>query len=329
MQASSRSTENSVQNKGSRLRALIALIVAIVAVLAVIIVAKVVQDDQAAKPVSLSNPELPDNDSPACTDLVAALPDRLHGLVRAELADPAPAGAAVWRNIEDDRITLRCGVSMPTQYNALATTQDIDGVKWLKITDDADASLATWFAVGRSPIVAVTTESGDEDSDKAALGQLAEFLRPDAEVGNAPEPGPVPLTQLTSNANDEKCRALAAALPNEIASRPRVATEDLPEGTPKDLLVYNDGKADPIIIRCGVEEPAGYATTTEQLTQVNDIVWFNEPSLSAGTSGTWFAMGRERFVAINLPMGETSSVLPRISDIISANLVNTAPSEEK
>lgn len=329
MQESSRLTENSVQNKASRLRALIALIVAIVAVLALIVAAKVVQDNQAAKPVSLSNPELPDNDSPVCAELIEALPDRLHGLTRAGLADPAPAGAAVWRNIEDDRITLRCGVSVPTQYNALAKTHDIDGVKWLKISDEADASLATWFSVGRSPIVAVTSESGNEDADKDALSQLAEYLRPDVEVGNAPQPGPIPLTQLASDPNDEKCRALSPALPNEVAGRQRVSPEALPAGTPKDLIVYNDGKADPIIIRCGVEEPAGYATTTEQLTQVNDIVWFNEPSLSAGTSGTWYALGRERFVAVNLPMGETSSVLPRLSDIIAANLENTAPSEEK
>lgn len=317
-------SEEAALPNSSRRRASIALVVAIVAVLAVIFGAKYMQDAQAAQPVALSNPELPDNDSPACAELLERLPDRAAGLVRAEVAEPAPPGAAVYRNIEDARITLRCGTPVPAQYNPLANTTEVDGVRWLQVLDGNDESLSTWFSVGRTPVVALTAERGA--SAEPALADIAEAMRPDAHWDNAPSPGPVPLADVAAPEADRRCEAFVAALPKELGGRQLLSAAELPAGVDEKLQVWAGTAADPVTLRCGVEEPAGYAVS-ERLTQVGDIVWFNEPSLSSGTSGTWYALGRERFVAVNLPMADASGLLPALSEVIAANLANTAPSE--
>ncbi|MCG7439971.1 DUF3515 domain-containing protein [Corynebacterium freneyi] len=149
-------------------------------------------------------------------------------------------------------------------------------------------------------------------------------MLPDSEVGGAHEPNPVPLTDLAADEADERCSALLAALPTKIGERTRVDDADLPAGS----MVWVDDRGSIVSLRCGVGEPEGYADTEEQLTQINDIVWFAEPSMSFGDVGTWYAMGRERFVAVHLPVAEASGVLPAFSDIIAANLENTSPSEE-
>lgn len=299
----------------------IALALAVLLVIGVIAGAKVLQDRQARQPVLLSSLEMPDDDSPVCADLLGRLPDRVTGLVRAELADPAPQGAAVWRNTNDDRVTLRCGAPVPTQYTELSVLEEIDGVKWMRINDSTEGSdLVTWFAVGRTPVVAVTA-----DADRSeAIGQLSEALLPDADVGDAPAANPIPLMNLAAPDADARCSALLAALPPELAGRTRVTDADLPEGG----MAWSDDTGDVITLRCGVDEAPGYENTTDQLTQINDIVWFSEPSMSGGLTGTWYALGRERFVAVHLPVGEASSLLPAFSDVISANLANVAPSEE-
>lgn len=290
-------------------------------VIGVLVGAKLYQDAQARNPVMLSTLEMPDDDSPECAALLDRLPDRVDGLVRAGLADPAPQGAAVWRNTADQRVTLRCGASVPVQYTKLSATEEIDGVKWIRVDDTTQGSdLATWFSVGRTPVVAVTADAGRAD----AIGDLSDAMRPDSEFGGAPEPNPVPLTDLAAPEADDRCSGLLAALPSEIGDRRRVEDADLPAGS----MVWADDNGSPISLRCGVDAPAGYKDTEEQLTQINDIVWFAEPSLSSGDVGTWYAMGRERFVAVNLPVGEVTGVLPGLSDIIAANLGNISPSEK-
>lgn len=316
---------DNVQAQGNRRRAAIALALAVLLALGVIVGAKMYQDSQARKPVLLSSPELPDEDSPECAALLDRLPDRLGGtlggLVRAELADPAPLGAAMWRNTSGEEVTLRCGVSVPTQYTELSATEEIDGVTWIRVNDASPGStLSTWFAVGRTPVVAVTADAS-RDGD---IGDLSQALGTDADVGGAPAPNPIPLTDLAAPDADGRCSALLAALPGELAGRARADDADLPAGT----MVYSDDAGSLISIRCGLAEPPGYAGTDQQLTQINDIVWFSEPSMSAGDVGTWFALGRERFVAVHAPIGEASGLLPAISDAIAANLANTSPSEE-
>lgn len=318
------SVKQSSQAQGSRTRAAIALAIAVIAVLGVIVATKFVQDDKAATPVMLSNPELPDNDSKECSDLIGRLPSRVDGLVRAELADPAPAGAAVWRDINDDRVTLRCGVSLPDQYNELAKTEKVKDVEWLKVTDGDDSGLVTWFSVGKTPTIAVTSD----ESHHGALADLAEAIGADTDPANAPKRLPLALGNVETPEHDSLCQGLEAALPKSLGDRERVARENLPASTSENLIVWATESGDAITLLCGVSDPVSYANTTDQLTQVGDIVWFKEPTLSSGSNGTWYALGRERLVAVNLPMSAGASVLPEISDAIASNLKNISPSEE-
>lgn len=86
---------------------------------------------------------------------MAALPDRLAGLDR---ADSSAAGTAVWRDADDEGITLRCGVPPPEEYDDLATCQDIDGVAWFAPEEQvADQSLdAVLTTVEQAPHVELT-----------------------------------------------------------------------------------------------------------------------------------------------------------------------------
>lgn len=77
----------------------------------------------------------PDGDSAACQDLVAALPDRLADLDR---ADSPAEGTAAWRDADGRSITLRCGVPPPEGYDNLATCQDIEGVAWFAPEEQVD-----------------------------------------------------------------------------------------------------------------------------------------------------------------------------------------------
>ncbi len=310
-----------------RRRAIIALAVAVLLIFAVVIAGKLFQDSQARNAVSLSNPELPDNDSAICNEIMDRLPGRVDGLVRAEIAEPVPAGAAVWRDISDSRVTLRCGTFVPAQYNPLASTFEVDGIAWLPVSDAADDNLVTWFSVGRSPVVAVTSSPDHED----ALGDLSEALKPDDEYATAPEPNPVPLAQMAAPEHDERCRALEAALPNEIAGRNRINSEEHADIDLGHTVVWaSDSSAaddgDVVSLLCGVEMPESYEAG-QNVTQIGEVVWFDEPTLSAGSTSVWFSLGRERLVAVHVPMNQAQTVLPQLSTLIANNLANTSPSE--
>lgn len=311
-----------VQPQGSRLGMVIALVLAVLLAAGVIGAAKIVQDRAARQPVALSSPEMPDDDSPACADLVGRLPDRLGGLVRAGLADPTPAGAAVWRDSLDDRVTLRCGASVPVQYTEMAKTEDVEGVEWLKVSDGAAGTdLVTWYSVGRSPIVAVTANDSHADS----LPAISEAMGPDA--GDGPEPNPLPLADLAAPHDDGVCSGFNGTLPEDLGEFHRVPDADLPEDS-RGLAVWTDHTGQLVTARCGVAEPPAYAGTDKPLTQVGDIVWFNDPNHTTGVTGVYYAMGRERFVAVHVPMAQASGLLPAFSEVIANTLKNTAPSEE-
>ncbi|WP_448851047.1 DUF3515 domain-containing protein [Corynebacterium sp. 335C] len=312
-----------VQPKGNRLGMVVALVLAVLLAAGVIGGAKIVQDNAARQPVALSSPEMPEDDNPKCAELLDRLPDRLDGLVRAPLADPAPQGAAVWRDSLDDRVTLRCGAPVPVQFTPLAETEEIGGVQWLAVGDGAPGSeLTTWYSVGRTPVVAVTADADHRDD----LEDISKAMGPDADAGGAPEPHALPLADLAAPHDDDRCTAFRDALPAELGEFRRL--EGDAAGSVPGLVAWADGTGQLVTARCGVEEPDGYEGTDKPLTQVGEIVWFNEPAETTGVTGTYFALGRERFVAVHVPMAQASGLLPAFSDVISATLANTAPSEE-
>ncbi|MBI9000304.1 DUF3515 domain-containing protein [Corynebacterium sp. CCM 9185] len=301
----------------------IALGLSVALVIATLIGAKIVYRKAALQPVSMSTIDSPDADSPQCATFLATLPDELTGHPRAELTDPAPAGAAAWRSNSVSRITLRCGVSLPLQYTTLSDTIDVNGVDWVQVNDaTTDSSLRTWFAVNRSPVVAVTADDRALDGTGSPVEELSEALgtldRTD------PTPAPAPLTELAQGDSDQGCDKLLPALPEKLGGDTgytrvdgdRISAAGLPPGS----AGWTAPGAEPVVLRCGVADAPSYEPGV-QVQQVNDIAWYRDTTLANGTTaGTWYALGRATNVAVSMPQAAGNTAIVGLGDAISRNI---------
>ncbi|WP_034647678.1 DUF3515 domain-containing protein [Corynebacterium sputi] len=312
---------DNVQVKSSRRRAAIGLVLAIVLALGVIGAMKISQDRAARSAVMLSSPELPENDSAQCAEFTEAMPSSMIRLQRAELMEPVPEGATLYRDYTDDRLTIRCGTPVPMQYNSIAHTTEVDGITWLTVSDPTPGlDLTTWYSVGTSPVVAVTGRSDHE----RALGDVSEIINEVGSFGEGGEPGPIPLMDLPlAEGSEQRCNGVLSALPEELADRERLEGDNLPEDAdlPAGGAAWGSASTGLVTVRCGVEEPTSYAESIgDQLTQIGNVVWFNDPELSSGDTSVYFALSHEEVIAVYMPVGEAQAVLPALSNAISANL---------
>lgn len=306
-----------MDSHSNRTPMLIALGLAIALVIGVLVGAKVVYNNAANAPVALGPVDAPQASEESCTTLLSQLPTNLAGMSRAELADPQPEGAAAWSKDSSHTITLRCGVTLPLQYSTLSTTNTIDSVEWLKVADATPGStLATWYTVNRNPVVAIT-----QDTDLAAesLPQLDEAMG--ATTPTEPQPHQAPLAQLQEQPQTtDTCRSLLAAAPETIGDYHK--SEQLPDELHNAAAWRAEG-LEPIVLRCGVAEPAGYQPGV-QLQQVNDIPWFEDTTLGSGTTAaTWYALGRDVTIAASFPQDAGNDAVVTFSDLISANTTAT------
>ncbi|WP_052092958.1 DUF3515 domain-containing protein [Corynebacterium tuscaniense] len=324
MSTASTHTESSTSAPINRTLVYITLGLSLLLVVGVLAGSKLVLDRTAHQPVVLSPLPAPLAESPECAAVVEQLPEKLAGHKRTPLADPAPAGAAVWQSSSTERITLRCGVDMPLQYTELSPTFTAAGAKWVKVGDPTGTGLATWFTVDRTPVLAVT-------ADNAALGRHdnpVEGLNLAAAEGAAPEPARAPLATL-EDAQDYSARAcneFIAALPKGLAEGYTPIDFSGVEGLAKDRTqVWAGDGLEPIVVRCGVKQPASYAPGAV-LTQVDEIPWFEDeaaaegPETSGGLATTLYALGREANIALSLPAGLGDEALNTVSGVISSTV---------
>ena len=127
-------------------------------VVAVLVVAAQIRG-QPQGPVELASVPAPAADSVECTQLLAALPDKLDGgehgtLQRRRLAVPtpsgvAPTGAAAWG---EPPVVLRCGLDRPAALTATSRLLIISGVQFLKLPNPGTS---TWIAVDRPVYIVV------------------------------------------------------------------------------------------------------------------------------------------------------------------------------
>lgn len=299
---------------------LLSLGLALLLVAGVLIGSKLYLKQLNNQPVALTELPSPEADSSECAALVDSLPKTLAGHSRAELAAPAPAGAAVWQSSSAERVTLRCGVDSPLQFTELTPTETIARAQWMKVRDPAPgANLTTWFTVDRSPVVAVTAE------DAALNGRPSpvEDLDVGALHATEPNPGKAPLADLESAADDASgavCRDLIAALPQELTdaySRIDVSSVD---GLGAASAAWSADGFDPVVLKCGVAPPPSYAPGA-QLTQVNGIPWFEEPDGDRTVPATvLYALGRAAKIAVFLPAGIGDGALTAVSNAIQQNV---------
>ena len=285
----------------------ISLGLALLLVIGAVVGARVYFNQVALQPVAMTDLPAPQADSQACASLIDDLPSDLHGHPRAELAEPAPAGAAAWRSSSTERITLRCGVDIPAQYTDYAITEDIDGARWLRVDDiTPQSTLATWYTVDRSPVVAVTADTEQLDGGAPVDGLDLAALEQHDQPRN-----PAPLTELEA-ADSSKCSGLLDAAPESIAEG-YTRTEPASDNT----VAWHAKGRDPIVVRCGVAPSPNYGPG-EQLAQVNGIPWFEDVKLANGTTAsTWYALGRDSGIAASLPQAESNEAITNLTDLIA------------
>ncbi|WJZ02475.1 DUF3515 domain-containing protein [Corynebacterium freiburgense] len=290
---------------------IIALILAVLLVLGVLFGAKMVYQRAAQQPVHMSTIDAPDADQ--CAPLLDALPATLLGHPRAELADPAPEGAAAWSSNSQERVTLRCGIGLPLQYTVLSTTTEAAGTSWLRIADATPGStLETWYAVDRFPIVAVTA---DKQSLKGAENPVQDLESAMAALSRTKvDPNPAPLVELERQ-DGESCSQFMNALPKTLGeyTRANVPLEEY-------MAAWTADGLEPVVLRCGVQDPPGYQPGV-QLQQVNNIPWFEDTTLAHGTTAsTWYALGRTTNIAVSMPKTAGNTVLVDLGTAIERNI---------
>lgn len=302
---------SSDSSKLSRTLIWTSLILAVILVVGVLIGARVMMNRAMDRPVPVGPVEAPLADSAECSSLLESMPETVAGHQRREIAEPAPEGVAAYATTSNERITVRCGVDLPFQYSELSITEDHGEVEWMRIDDPTPGiELSTWYTVNRTPVVAVTSEDGENPVTEVseAIAALPE---------DNPEPQPVPLIHLEPAEEDaaDVCAPLMDALPQELTGGRSLITVEGRE----DMAAWVTEGLEPIVIRCGVAPPPNYEAG-EQLTQIDDIPWFEDAQLVNGsTASHMYALGRATDIALSVPQDAASETLPEIGRVITAH----------
>ncbi len=141
-----------------------------------------------------------------------------------------------------------------------------------------------------------------------------------AAIQQPPQRQHVPIAAVPApRADSSECRALLAALPEDLGDYQRVpAAEPAPQGA---AAWQEAPDAEPVILRCGLDRPAEFVVGAP--VQVVDAVQWFEVADSAGGRSTWFAVDRPVYVALTLPQGSGPTPIQQISDVIATILPAT------
>ncbi|WP_416063363.1 DUF3515 domain-containing protein [Rhodococcus indonesiensis] len=172
--------------------ALVATAVALpVALLIGIVVAAVLANrTPELAPVALGPVVAPQAESPECAALLESLPEEVGDLRRAELTDPAPAGAAAWQPVEGEPVVLRCGLERPAEFDQAAALQVVDGVQWFEVSGAAEGiDASTWFVVDRPVYVALTVPNGSGPTPLQTVSATITQSLPQQPIDPAPVAG--------------------------------------------------------------------------------------------------------------------------------------------
>jgi len=303
------STKDASQINGATIVIILGLALALVA--GVLGGARYVFNKAAHQPVAMPEMPSPLAGSPECADFVRALPNKVLGYSRAEIAEPAPPGAAAWQRSSNERITLRCGVDMPLQYNVFAEPETVNGVSWLRV-DDAipESTMSTWFTTDRSPVLAVTADTAQFAGDSSPVTEIEASSLPQVHI----DPAPAPLQSLDGG-DTSACADLAAHAPKQIAEG--FSLVDVPGAEPNaPTLAWSAPGREPVVLRCGVAPPPSYQAGASLL-QVNNIPWFEDTEAGIGTASTWYALGRAADIAASIPVTGGNEVMTNLSNLIA------------
>ncbi|MGJ4049807.1 DUF3515 domain-containing protein [Corynebacterium macclintockiae] len=170
---------------------ILSTVLAVALIIGVIAAAKITVDRKVYAPMAMGPVDAPEASSQVCADFVDRLPGDLGRFRAVELREPAPSGAAGYRDSSGAELSVRCGVNVPDQYTVLSPVFSAGEVRWTAVSDATPGSdLRTWYAVGGSPAVAVTT-SADVGG---ALGAVGSALSSIYDAKSPAKPAPYPLS---------------------------------------------------------------------------------------------------------------------------------------
>ncbi|MGC0363422.1 hypothetical protein ABH922_001406 [Rhodococcus sp. 27YEA15] len=172
--------------------ALIATAVAlpVALIIGVSIAAVVAGRNPALEPVALGPVPAPAADSASCTSLLGALPDTVDDFTKAELVEPAPAGAAAWQRSDSEPIVLRCGLDRPVEFDRAAALQVVNGVQWFQVSGtDVGLKASTWFAVDRGDYIGITVPDGTGPTPIQEISDTISATLEQQPLDPAPLPG--------------------------------------------------------------------------------------------------------------------------------------------
>ncbi|WP_341924369.1 DUF3515 domain-containing protein [Nocardioides psychrotolerans] len=122
--------------------------------------------------------DLSEEDQQACEQLVDALPSTLNDLEQVDV-EPADALGAAWG---DPAIVLTCGVTLPEDYDAFSTCDDVNGVGWFappdSLEEDAQDEEVIVTAVSYRPLIQLAVPADYRpDGVSAALTDLTDAVK--------------------------------------------------------------------------------------------------------------------------------------------------------
>ncbi|WP_226434991.1 DUF3515 domain-containing protein [Rhodococcus yananensis] len=156
----------------------------------VVVAAVMVGRSPATGTVGLGPVPAPEAESGSCTDLLGSLPERMGDFARADLADPAPVGAAAWQDPDAAEVVLRCGLDRPDEFDQAAALQIVDGVQWFEVSGaDQGIDASTWFVVDRPVYVALTVPDGSGPTPLQDVSKAIAETLPQQDIDPAPISG--------------------------------------------------------------------------------------------------------------------------------------------
>ncbi|AEF36683.1 MULTISPECIES: DUF3515 domain-containing protein [Mycobacteriaceae] len=153
-----------------RVALIAALVVAVAAVVAALAVAAAHRpESQPDEPLRIATVPAPHAGGAACRAVLDGLPQQLGDYHRAEIADPAPDGAAAWTAGANGTVVLRCGLDRPADFVVGSPIQVVDQVQWFEVRE---GERATWYAVDRKVYLALTLPRGSGPTPIQELSDL-------------------------------------------------------------------------------------------------------------------------------------------------------------
>jgi hypothetical protein len=129
---------------------------------------------------------------------------------------------------------------------------------------------------------------------------------------------PVPIATVPApKADGPDCKALMAALPEQLGDYRRAAAAD--PAPPGAAAWRAESETEPVILRCGLDRPLDFVVGAP-VQVVEPVQWFE---LTDADRSTWFAVDRPVYIALTLPSGSGPTPIQDISKAISQTMPAT------